>query len=314
MGTFANRPVLKPNRRPWLALFCCLIFPLWTQAKLNVVGTTADLAAIAAEIGGDRVTLSVLAKPTEDPHFVDARPSFIVKVNRADALIEGGAELESAWLKPLVDGARNAKLLPGAPGRISCAQGVAFLDVPAALDRSRGDIHAMGNPHYVVDPGNVRIVAGHMAEAFCRLDAGSCAVYRGNLEKFLSRLDQKLVEWKKALEPFRGTRLVAYHNNWPYFAQQFGLRIDLFLEPKPGIPPTPSHLAQVMGAMKRENIPGILVEPFQNRRTAERVAGETGANVIEVSQYPGGLKGAASGYFDWMDALVAAVARGLKND
>ena len=220
------------------------------HAKLNVVATTPDFGAIAKEIGGDQIDLTTLAKPTEDPHFVDAKPSFIVKLNRADALIEGGAELEVGWLPPLVEGARNAKLEAGKPGRISCVQGLSLLEVPTTLDRSKGDLHAAGNPHYTTDPVNAKIVAGTIAEAFAKLDPKSADAYRANLATFTARLNAKLAEWQKLLELFKGRRIVTYHNSWPYFAARFGVKMDLFLEPKPGIPPSPSHLAEVITKMK----------------------------------------------------------------
>src|SRR6058998_1624103 len=162
------------------------------QAKLNVVATTPDLASIAKEIGGDKIELTTLAKPTEDPHFVDAKPSFIVKLNRADALIEGGAELEIGWLPPLLAGARNAKLAPDAPGYIRCNDGIQMLEVPATLDRSKGDIHAAGNPHFVVDPENAKIIARHISDSFCKSDTKSCDAFRTNLKKFTDALDAKL--------------------------------------------------------------------------------------------------------------------------
>src|SRR6267142_4909732 len=183
-------------------------------AKLNVVATTPDIASIAKEIGGDHIDLTTLAKPTEDPHFVDAKPSFIVKLNRADVLIEGGAELEIGWLPALLDQARNPKIAVGAPGHVSCAQGVQLLEVPTTLDRSRGDIHAAGNPHYMVDPANARIVAQHIADVFCAQDEKSAPVYRLNLKKFTDALDAKLVIWKKIMAPFQGQQIVAYHNSW----------------------------------------------------------------------------------------------------
>src|SRR5215510_14117739 len=150
------------------------------QAKLNVVATTPDFGAVATAVGKDLVSVDVLAKATEDPHFVDARPSHVVKLNRADALIEGGAELEIGWLPPLVDGARNPKIATGAPGRIVASQGIALLDVPSSVDRSQGDIHALGNPHFMLDPMNAKLVATHIAESFCALDAAHCAAYRSN--------------------------------------------------------------------------------------------------------------------------------------
>jgi zinc/manganese transport system substrate-binding protein len=280
-------------------------------AKLNVVATTPDLASIAREIGGDHIDLTILAKPTEDPHFVDAKPSLIVKLNRADVLIEGGAELEIGWLPRLLDESRNAKLAAGAPGHVVCSQDVPLKEVPSTLDRSRGDIHAAGNPHYVVDPVNAKIVAQNIAAAFCALDEKSAETFRANLKKFTDTLEVKLAEWQKKIEPFKGQQVVAYHNSWLYFGDRFGLKIDLFLEPKPGVPPTPKHLAEVILKMKTDKVHVILVDPYLDRRTAETVAGRTGATVVDVTQFPGGVKGTEGGYFALMDYLVNAVAKAL---
>lgn len=287
-----------------------LLLPV-ARATLNVVATTADLASIAKEIGGDRIELTTLAKPTEDPHFVDAKPSFIVKLNHADVLIEGGAELEIGWLPALVDQSRNEKLAAGAPGHIACAQGIQLLEVPSTLDRSKGDIHAAGNPHYVVDPVNARIVAQRIAEGFCARDAKSCDVYRANLKKFTDAIDARLAVWQKVLDPYKGQQIVAYHNSWLYFATRFGLKIDLFLEPKPGVPPTPTHLAEVITRMKQDKVHVILVDPYLNRRTAETVAARTGATVVDVTQFPGGIKGTGGGYIPLMDYLVNSIAQAL---
>src|SRR5438093_2083901 len=281
------------------------------EAKLNVVATTPDLAAIAKEIGGDRIELTTLAKATEDPHFVDAKPSFIVKLNHADVLIEGGAELVIGWLPALLDQCRNPKLAPGTPAHLSCAQGVQMLEVPATLDRSRGDIHAAGNPHYLVDPLNAKIAAQHIAEAFCAQDEKSCDAYRANLKRFSDAIDAKMAEWQRKLEPFKSQQVVAYHNSWVYFGQRFGLKMDLFLEPKPGIPPTPTHLAEVITKMRADKVHVIIVDPYLNRRTAEAVAEKTGATVVDVSQFPGGVKGTEGGYSQLMDYLVNAIARAL---
>ena len=287
-----------------------LLTALGASAKLNVVATTPDLAAVAKTIGGDNIDLTTLAKPSEDPHFVDAKPSFIVKLNRADALIEGGAELEIGWLPALLDQARNSKIA-GAPGRVACAQGVKLLEVPSTLDRSKGDIHAAGNPHYMVDPLNAKIVAQHIAEAFATLDSKNGETYRANLQRFLKEIDSKMTEWQSKLTPFKGKQIVSYHNSWLYFADRFGLKIDLFLEPKPGVPPTPTHLAEVIMKMKEDNVHVIIVDPYLNRRTAETVAGKTGATVVDVSQFPGGLKGTDAGYIPLMDHLVTAIAGAL---
>src|SRR5262249_38224304 len=288
-----------------------LFVPALAQAKLNVVATTPDIAAIAKEIGGKDVDITTLAKPTEDPHFVDAKPSFILKLNRADALIEGGAELEIGWLPALLDQARNSKLAPGAPAHVSIAEGVPLLEVPTSLDRSRGDIHAAGNPHFLVDPMNAKKAAEHIRDAFCNLDPKSAEQYRANFKKFSDTVDAKMKEWQAALAPYKGQEIVAYHNSWPYFGEAFGLKIDPFLEPKPGVPPTPPHLVEVITKMKADKVHVIIVDPYLDRRTAETVASKTGATVVDVTQFPGGVKGAEGGYFQLIDYLVKAIGQAL---
>jgi zinc/manganese transport system substrate-binding protein len=257
------------------------------------------------------VEVTTLARPTEDPHFVDAKPSLILKLNRAQVLLEGGAELELGWLPPLLQGARNPRLAPGAPGRILCNQGISMLEVPSTLDRSEGDIHAAGNPHYMTDPANAQIVANHLTEVFCQLDPKSAETYRANLKAFSDRLTARMAEWQKLLAPFQGRHVVAYHNSWPYFARRFGLKIEMFLEPKPGLPPTPAHLAGVIARMKAEQARVIFVEPYLDRRTAESVARSTGAKVIDVAYLPGGIKGTEDDYFKLMDYLVTSLAKSL---
>jgi zinc/manganese transport system substrate-binding protein len=296
----------------WLAAIAvAAMLPTAAEAKLNVVATTPDLAALAQAVGGPNIDLLTLGKPTEDPHFVDAKPSFILKLNRADVLIEGGAELEIGWLPALLDQARNTKLAADAPGHVAAAQGVGLKEIPSALDRSKGDIHAAGNPHYLVDPANAKIVAQHLAEAFCTLDPKSSPAYRANLKKFTDELEAKIPEWERTLAPFQGQQVAAYHNSWLYFGERFGLKIDLFLEPKPGLPPTPAHLASIITRMRADKVRAILVDPYLNRRTAETVAEKTGAAVVEVTQFPGGVKGTGGGYIQMMDYLVNSVARAL---
>ena len=297
--------VLLRMSAAWLAM------ALSGSAELNVVATTADFGSIARDIGGDLVQVSVLAQPAEDVHFVAPKPSYIAKLSRADVLIEGGAELEIGWLPPLVEGSRNTKVASGQPGHVACAQGLALLEVPSVLDRAQGDIHAMGNPHFMTDPANAEHAAEQICAAFCTVDPQNAPAYRNGLSAFTNRLAEKLAGWEKQMAPFQGRGVVAFHNSWPYFANRFGLKIDLFLEPKPGIPPTPAHLADVMARMKAEQINVVLVEPYQNRKTAEKVAAETGAAIVDYTQYPGGVKGAEGGYFELMDYLVNTVATAL---
>jgi len=297
---FTNMNALK-------LLLLTAFLPLAAEAKLNVVATTSDFGAIAQEIGGDKIDLLTLAKPTEDPHFVDAKPSFIVKLNRADVLIDGGAELEVGWLPPLLDGARNAKLDEGKPGHIHASDGMTLLEVPATLDRAKGDIHAAGNPHYMTDPLNGRLVAQRIANGFCLLDPKSCDYFKANLKKFEDRLDAKMAEWQTLLAPDKGKPVVTYHNYWIYFGRRFDLPMELFLEPKPGIPPTPAHLAEVITKMKASNLKVIVVQPYQNRRTAETVATHTGAVVADFASMPT----IGQSYTDWIDGLVHALVKGF---
>lgn len=280
-------------------------------AQLRVVATTPDLASIAREIGGDRVNVVALAKPTEDPHFVDAKPSHIVTLNRADALVEGGAELELGWLPPLLENSRNSKISAGAPGRIVASEGIRLLEIPTSFDRSKGDIHSLGNPHFLVDPVNAKIVARNIADHFALVDSKNAVTYRANLAKFNAKLDSKLADWQKSLAPYRGARIVTYHRDMIYLASRFGLTIVDELEPKPGIAPSPAHLAEVIGKMRSTNAKLILVQPFQNRKTAETVARQTGGVVLDVSQQPGAI-GKTVSYFDMMDQLVNTMANAFR--
>lgn len=291
----------------------CLVLGLAAsaQARLNVVATLPDYAAVAREVGGDLVEITTLAKPTEDAHFVDARPSFVVKLRDADILIEGGAELEVGWLPPLLQNARNAKIAAGGPGHVVASSGLKLLNVPAVATRAAGDVHAMGNPHFMVDPIIAKAVALNIAQAFAKADPANAAAYQANEQKFEGVINAKLQEWGAALLPYKGQNLVSYHDGWLYFAHRFGFALEIFLEPKPGIPPSPAHLAGVIGKMRAAKAKVILVEPYQNRKTAEKVASATDAKIVEVSQFPGALPN-TEGYVALMDALVARVVAALK--
>jgi zinc/manganese transport system substrate-binding protein len=294
-----------------LILSVVLSFVLTSHAKLKVVATLPDLGSLAREVGGDKVDVSVLAKPTEDSHFVDARPSFVVQLRDADVLIDGGAELEIGWLPPLLQNARNSKIDIGKPGRVEASQGVRLMNVPTAATRAAGDVHALGNPHFMSDPIIAKAVAAHIARAFSTVDEKNTLVYDTNFKKFDATINAKLQEWGAAMLPFKGQNVVAYHDSWPYFAHRFGLNIDTFLEPKPGIPPSPSHLAEVIEKMKAQKIKAIIIEPFHDRKIAERVASATGAKVVDFAQYPGALPNTDT-YVKLIDALVARLSAALK--
>ena len=281
------------------------------HAKINVVATLPDFAAIARDIGGDKVEVTAMAKPTEDPHFVDARPSFVVQLRSADVLIEGGAELEIGWLPPLLQNARNAKIEVGKPGRVQASDGVRLMNVPQNVTRAAGDVHALGNPHYMTDPIIAKTVAQHIAQSFAALDTANAAFYDANYKKFEATINAKLQQWGTAMLPFKGQHVVAYHDSWPYFAHRFGFEIDVFLEPKPGIPPSPSHLAEVINQIKAQKIKAIIVEPFHDRKIAEKVANATGAKVVDFAQYPGAFPNTES-YPKLMDVLVSRLAAAMK--
>jgi zinc/manganese transport system substrate-binding protein len=294
-----------------LILSTILACGLSAHAKLNVVATLPDFGSLAREIGGDKVEVVTLAKATEDAHFVDARPSFVVSMRNADVLIDGGAELELGWLPPLLQNARNPKIEIGKPGRVVASQGVRLMNVPTNVTRAAGDVHALGNPHFMTDPIIAKAVAQHIAQSFSALDAANAAFYEANYKKFEATVNAKLQEWGAALLPFKGQNVVAYHDSWVYFAHRFGVNIDIFLEPKPGIPPSPSHLTEVIARMKAQKIKVILVEPFHDRRIAEKVASATGAKVVDFAQFPGGLPGTES-YVKLIDTLVSRLAAALK--
>lgn len=254
---------------------------------LRVVATTPDLAAIVRAVGGDRVEVTSLARPGEDVHFVDPKPSFVVALNQADLLIEGGAALESGWLPPLLDAARNPRLALDQPGRAVAAQGIPLLDVPAALDRSMGDVHPHGNPHYLLDPVNAVAVADTVAGALCGIDAGDCAGYRDGARAFRGAIEAKLPEWQAALAKARDMKVVSYHRNFDYFTRRFGLVVIDTIEPKPGIPPSPAHLAELIPKMKANDVRLILVEPNRERQNPDFVAEQAGARVVVLPTMPG---------------------------
>ena len=280
------------------------------REKLSVVATTPDLAALAREIGGDAVEVKALAKPTEDPHFVDAKPSHVVTLNRADVLIDGGAELELGWLPSLLESARNARIAAGAPGRISASFGVTMLEVPTTFDRAKGDVHAMGNPHFIVDPVRVKIVIAQITDHLSQLDPKSAPLFATNRKKFEATLDAKLVEWQAKLAPYKGAKIVTYHKDFVYLAERFGLNIVEELEPKPGIAPSPAHLAKVIGTMKANGVRVILVQPYQSRKTAETVARQAGAVVLELGQQPGAVPNTDT-YVALMDSIINTLAQAL---
>jgi len=258
-------------------------------AKINVVASLPDLAAMAREIGGDKVEVTCIGRPNEDPHYVQAKPSFIVTLNKADLLIENGLQLEIGWLPALVDQTRNAKIRVGAPGRVVAVEGVPLLEVPTeAVTRAMGDVHPGGNPHFTIDPERGKLVARNICEGMIRVSPQDADAFRANLDRLLARIDSALAECQKVMEPYRGMKVVTYHKSLTYFCERFGLNEIGTIEPKPGIPPSPSHVTDLINQMKLENVKLILMEPWHERRTPDLVAQQTGAKVVEFPAQVGG--------------------------
>jgi zinc/manganese transport system substrate-binding protein len=269
------------SKKLFLFLFTLLLVPSVLWAKLTVVTTTEDLAAFARDVGGDLSQVDAICKGYMDPHFIDAKPSYLLKLKKADLFIENGLELEVGWVPPLLTGARNRKILPSGRGFLDASTGCDILQkTSGSVDRSKGDVHPFGNPHYWLDPNNGLVIAKNIAERLAELDAVHAEAYRNNFTVFESKLKAKDKEWLTAMAPFIGSRVVTYHNSWPNFAQHFGLEVVDFVEVRPGIPPTPLHIQQLTQRIKTEKIRLILVEPYFDTKLPERIAQQSGAKML----------------------------------
>ncbi len=291
-----------------------LVYFLWPvegSAKLRVVTTTTDLKAIVEAVGKDRVEVTSLVPGYQNPHSVEGKPSLVLKLQQADLLVKVGLDLET-WLPPLIDNARNPKIAPGAPGHLDASQGVEILEVPKGLvDRSLGDIHLYGNPHYWLDPLNGKQIAASVAEALKRLDPAGAAHYEAGRRAFVQRLDAALKRWERLMAPFRGTKIITYHNSWPNLARRFGLEVAGYVEPKPGIPPSPAHVRSLIRQMKEGRIRIILMEPYFSDKIPRQVARETEAEVVVLSPSVGGDPG-TKGYLDLFDHHVTRLKAALE--
>jgi len=260
-------------------------------AAIKVVTTTEDLAALVTEIGGDKVTVESIAKGYQDPHFVEAKPSFIIKLHGADLLVVVGRELEIAWLPPLITQSRNAAVQPGGKGYLDASQGVRILDIPTGqITRAMGDVHPSGNPHYWLDPNNGRIMAKSIQNKLSEMSRGDAAYFAQRYEDFDKRLAEAEKRWKAAMAPYKGLKVVTYHRSWPNFADAFGLDVIGYVEPKPGIPPSPAHTLDLQQEMKRQNVKTLLVEPYFDLKTPNAISRETGAKVVVLPPSVGGVK------------------------
>jgi zinc/manganese transport system substrate-binding protein len=281
---------------------------LTAHAEVNVVASVPDLAALTKEVGGAFVSVKALSLPTQDPHFVDAKPSLALELNRANLLVLVGLDLEIGWLPTLVVGARNAAIQPGNPGYLDCSQFVHRLDIPAAnVDRSHGDIHPGGNPHYLHDPRAAAAVAQGIAARLAEIDPAHRAAYEANRDAFLRRLTAARARWEKRLAPYRGAPIVAYHKTWSYVADWLGLDQVGFLEPKPGIPPNPQHVASLLGLARLRKVRLVLQESYYPDAASKLVAEKIPAPLVLVhggTNFAGG-----ESYEQHIDGLVESLGK-----
>jgi len=276
-------------------------------AAVKVVTTTQDLAAIVEAVGGSDVTVSSIARGDLDPHFVDAKPSFMVKLASADLVVCIGLELEIGWLPSLLTGSRNPKVQPGAAGYLDASAAISPIEKPTgAIDRSRGDIHPLGNPHYWLDPENGRKVARLVAQKLTSLDAAHSADYAKNLATFESTLTEKEATWKAKMAPLQGANVVGYHSTFDYLCAAYGMNVVGFVEPKPGIPPTPAHTLEISTKAKDAGAKRVFVEPYHNPSGAQPIADASGAKIVIVPTSVGSATGIET-YFDLFDHIVAVI-------
>ena len=262
------------------------------RAQLKVVTSTTDLYDIAKAVGGEKITATHIGEGYQDPHFIEAKPSFVLQLRNADVWAFVGLDLEIGWMPLLLQGARNPKLQPGQPGYVDASRVISVLDVARGnVDRSQGDVHPLGNPHYWLDPENGRRIAKLFQETFATLDPKNVSVYDANAKAFTQRLDAAERTWQADLAKIKGRPVVAWHTSWRYFAEYTGMNIVGFMEPKPGVPPSPAHLAGLIQTMKQAGAKVIVMEPFYDKKTADFVAGKTGAKVLVLAPSVGGAKG-----------------------
>ncbi|HJV48757.1 MAG TPA: metal ABC transporter substrate-binding protein [Geothrix sp.] len=298
----------------WGLLFaaCFAVQPLTAGGKLNVVAATQDLAALTQEVGGDRVNLTAIARGYQDPHFVEAKPSFLLNLRRADLLVVVGLQLEIGWLPPLINQSGNPKIQPAAQGYFDASQFAEILEIPTAqVSRAMGDVHPLGNPHYWLDPQNGLRVAGGLAQKLAQLSPGDAGYFQQRLEDFKKRLMAAEQRWDGMMKPFRGRKIVTYHQSWPNFVKRFGLQVVDYVEPRPGIPPSPAHVVELITLMKRQNVKLILVEPYFDLKTPQSVARETGGQVVVLMPSVGG-NGETGDYIKLFDYDVRVLAQAFQ--
>jgi len=294
-----------------LTLACTLFAYTSGLGQFKVVTTLPDLESIAKLIGGEQVDVYSIATGFQNPHFVDPKPSYILRLSRADVFVTVGLDLEIGWVPPLLNSARNSRIQKGGEGYVDASTNVPLLQVPTSASRAQGDIHIYGNPHYWLDPLNGKIIARNIFETLVRLDPDHRSIYESNLKKFTETLDAKTKVWVAKMLPYAGTKIIAYHNEWPYFEQRFGLQVVDFLEPKPGIPPTSSQLLKVINEMKRDQIKIIIISPYFTTESADLVARNTGGKVVTLATSVAASEQIKT-YFDLFDYDISQLLEALR--
>ena len=301
----------------WLAVAAIVAASLLSPSraaarKLNVITATTDLAALAQEVGGDKINVESMAKGYQDPHFVEAKPSFLLKLRQADLLVVLGLQLEIGWLPALITQSGNSRIQVGANGYLDASQFAEILEIPqGSITRAMGDVHPLGNPHYWLDPDNGRRVARGIAGKLGEMDPEDAAYFQQRFQDFDRRLSAADKKWQADMKPFHGRKVITYHNSAPNFAHHFGLNVVGFVEPRPGIPPTPSHTLEVINMMKRDHVEVIMVEPYFDRKTPDSIARESGGTVVEYLPSVGGVKEVTT-YFQLFDYDIALLTKAFQ--
>ena len=296
-----------------VALVFALLDPFMGSAdsKIRIMTATTDLASLAQEIGGDKVDVEAVARGYQDPHFVDPKPSFLLKLSKAELLIVVGLELEIGWLPPLITQSSNPRIQVGAPGYFDASRFARILELPTGqVTRAEGDVHPLGNPHYWLDPDNGLRIAKGIQNKISEMRPNDAAYFAERYDAFAQRLKQSDQQWQAQMKPYAGRKVVTYHRSWPNFAEHFGLNVVGYVEPRPGIPPSPQHTVELIGQMKRDAVKVIMVEPYFDLKTPNSIARDTGAVVVVLMPSVGGEK-EITDYFKLFDYDIAKLKKAL---
>ena len=296
-----------------VALVFALLDPFMGSAdsKIRIMTATTDLASLAQEIGGDKVDVEAVARGYQDPHFVDPKPSFLLKLSKAELLIVVGLELEIGWLPPLITQSSNPRIQVGAPGYFDASRFARILELPTGqVTRAEGDVHPLGNPHYWLDPDNGLRIAKGIQNKISEMRPNEAAYFAERYDAFAQRLKQSDQQWQAQMKPYAGRKVVTYHRSWPNFAEHFGLNVVGYVEPRPGIPPSPQHTVELIGQMKRDAVKVIMVEPYFDLKTPNSIARDTGAVVVVLMPSVGGEK-EITDYFKLFDYDIAKLKKAL---